>query len=60
MLGALADATRDVEPELWRRFLAIALGGLRTRRDAPSPLAPGPLDDVSLDRAMGASRASVR
>jgi AcrR family transcriptional regulator len=60
MLGALADATRDVEPELWRRFLAIALDGLRTRRDDPSPLAPGPLDDASLERAMGATRPSVR
>jgi AcrR family transcriptional regulator len=60
MLGALADATRDVDPELWRRFLAIALDGLRTQRDAPSPLAPGPLDDPSLERAMGASRPPVR
>jgi AcrR family transcriptional regulator len=60
MLGALADVTREVEPELWRRFLGIALDGLRTRRDAPSPLAPGPLDDRSLDRAMGASRPGLR
>jgi AcrR family transcriptional regulator len=60
MLGALADATRDVEPELWRRFLAIILDGLRTRRGAPSPLAPGPLDDPSLDRAMAAWRTTAR
>ena len=60
MLGAVADVTRDVDPELWRRFLGIALDGLRTRRDAPTPLAPGPLDDRALDRAMGASRPSVR
>ena len=60
MLGAVADATREVEPELWRRFLGIALDGLRTRRDAPSPLAPGPLDDESLERAMGATRPGVR
>jgi AcrR family transcriptional regulator len=60
MLGAVADVTREVEPELWRRFLGIALDGLRTRREAPSPLAPGPLDDEALDRAMGASRPGVR
>jgi AcrR family transcriptional regulator len=60
MLGAVADATRAVEPDLWRRFLGIALDGLRTRRDAPSPLAPGPLDDESLERAMGALRPGVR
>jgi hypothetical protein len=56
MLGALADSTRDVEPELWRRFLTIVLDGLRTRRDAPSPLRPGPLDEEQLDRAMAAWR----
>ena len=60
MLGALADATRDVQPELWRRFLAIVLDGLRTRRDAPSPLGPGPLDEEQLDRAMAAWRPAGR
>jgi hypothetical protein len=59
VLGALADATRDVAPELWRRFVAIALDGVRTRRDAAGPLAPGPLDDIALS-AMGTSRAYVR
>ncbi len=59
MLGALADSTRDVAPELWRRFLAIVLDGLRTRRDGPSPLAPGPLDEEQLDRAMAAWRPAA-
>jgi AcrR family transcriptional regulator len=56
MLGALADSTRDVDPEQWRRFLTILLDGLRTRRDAPTPLAPGPLNEERLDRAMAAWR----
>jgi AcrR family transcriptional regulator len=60
MLGALADSTREIEPELWRRFLTIVLDGLRTRRDAPSPLAPGPLGVGDLDRAMAAWRPPVR
>lgn len=37
-LGSLIDATRDLDPELWRRFLALSLDGLRTRRDGPTPL----------------------
>jgi AcrR family transcriptional regulator len=60
MLGALADSTRDVEPELWRRFLAIVLDGLRTRRDAPSPLSPAALGVIELDRAMAAWRPPAR
>ena len=48
------------QPELWRRFLTIVLDGLRTRRDAPSPLGPGPLDEEQLDRAMAAWRPAAR
>ena len=60
MLGALADSTRDIDPEQWRRFLAIALDGLRTRRDAPTPLGPGPLDERRFDQAMAAWRTPAR
>ena len=60
MLGALADSTREVDPDQWRRFLTLLLDGLRTRRDAPTPLAPEPLDDERLDRAMAAWRPSGR
>jgi len=38
MLGSLSECTRDVDPELWRRYLGIVTDGLRTRRDGPSPL----------------------
>jgi AcrR family transcriptional regulator len=60
MLGALADSTRDIDPEQWRRFLAIVLDGLRTRRDAPTPLGPGPLDEHRFDEAMAAWRTPGR
>ena len=56
MVAALIDYTADVEPEVWRRQLAIVLDGLRTRRDGPSPLPAPPLDDEQLDRAMGSWR----
>jgi AcrR family transcriptional regulator len=44
MLGAVADATRDVAPELWQRYLGIFLDGMRGGRDAPTPLPSEPLD----------------
>ena len=60
MLGAIIDYTHDVDPEAWRRMLAIVLDGLRARRDAPSPLPTPALDDAQLDRAMAAWRQPRR
>jgi AcrR family transcriptional regulator len=49
MLGTVADFAHDVQPDLWRRYLAILLDGLRA---GGSPL-PGPaLDAAGLDDAM--------
>jgi AcrR family transcriptional regulator len=44
MLGAIADFSRDVEPELYKRYLAIVLDGLRPRDD----LEPLPVDALSI------------
>jgi AcrR family transcriptional regulator len=44
MLGAIADFSRDVEPELYRRYLAIVLDGLRPRPD----LEPLPVDALTV------------
>ncbi|WP_210491703.1 TetR/AcrR family transcriptional regulator [Patulibacter sp. SYSU D01012] len=38
MVGAVADGTRDVAPDAWRRTLGLVLDGLRPAREAPSPL----------------------
>jgi AcrR family transcriptional regulator len=38
MLGSLSECTRDVDPEVWRRFLGIITDGLKARRDEPTPL----------------------
>ncbi len=43
MLGALSELTREVDPEVWRRFLGIVTDGLRTRRDEPCRLEPDAL-----------------
>ena len=44
MVGAVIDAGRDVAPDLWRRYLAIMLQGLRAQ---PVPLDPLPTPTVS-------------
>jgi hypothetical protein len=38
MLGSVVDLTYALEPELWRRYSAIVLQGLRARPDPPAPL----------------------
>ena len=60
MTGAVADFAQGVEPQLWRRALAIQLDGLRARRDAPTPLPVGPLEPEQADRAMAAWRRGRR
>jgi AcrR family transcriptional regulator len=38
MLSSVAELARDVEPELWRRYLAIVLDGLRAPGATPLPV----------------------
>jgi len=60
MVGAIADYARDVEPELWRRYLALLLDGLRARRDGAAPLPVPALTLEQLDCAMAAWRPPRR
>lgn len=60
MLGSVLDFSRDVEPELWRRFLVIVLDGLRARRDGATPLPVAALDEDQVDRAMASWRSPRR
>ena len=39
MLGQVIDFSSDIAPDLWRRYLALLLDGLRSDR-SPLPLAP--------------------
>ncbi len=50
MIGAVADYSRGVRPEAWRRPLTFLLDGLRARRDAPTSLPGPPIDADDLDR----------
>jgi AcrR family transcriptional regulator len=58
MVGAVIDAGRDVAPDLWRRYLAIMLQGLRAQ---PAPCDPLPTPTVSPeemdDLLMGAQKS---
>jgi AcrR family transcriptional regulator len=55
-IGVIADATRDVAPETWRRTLTLMLDGLRGDPLRGSPLGASPL---TLDQLDAATRASV-
>ena len=57
MIAALVDYTGEVDPLVWRRFLAIVLDGLATARDAPSPLPRAPLADEAFDTVVRAWKA---
>jgi AcrR family transcriptional regulator len=60
MTGAVGEFAHGVEPQLWRRSLAIQLDGLRARRSGPSPLPVGPLDAEQVECAMVAWRPGRR
>ena len=38
--GRVVDATRDVEPDFWQRYLALAVDGLRASSATPLPRPP--------------------
>lgn len=60
MLGALADVTGEVDAEFWQRFLVILFDGMRTSRQAPTPLPSEPLDAERYAEAMSTSRPGPR
>jgi AcrR family transcriptional regulator len=52
MIGAVADATRDIAPDTWERFLGIVLDGMAQSRSSPTPLNAPPLDAEQFTAAM--------
>jgi AcrR family transcriptional regulator len=52
MLTQVIDIAGEVNRELWRRYLAIVLDGLRTRRDGPTPLPVPALEHGQLESCM--------
>ena len=55
MLGSVVDISHDLAPDLWRRYLALLLRGLRAKPEAPAPLpVPAPPPD-QVDQMMTAA-----
>jgi AcrR family transcriptional regulator len=55
MLGSLMDASREVAPELWRRYLELLLDGLRAGGPGPrEPLSVDPLDPAGVQTVLAA------
>ena len=60
MLGSLSECTRKSDPEVWRRFLVIITDGLRTSREAPSPLQRDALTPEQTQNTMRCWRPAAR
>lgn len=60
MISAVADFTREVRPELWRRYVAIFLDGMRADRAELTPLPEPPIDPVEVDAVRSCWRAGRR
>ncbi|MGQ0845711.1 MAG: TetR/AcrR family transcriptional regulator [Sporichthyaceae bacterium] len=60
MISAVADFTREVRPDLWRRYVAIFLDGLRADRTELTPLPEPPIDPVEVDEVRNCWRSGRR
>ncbi len=52
MIGSVIEYTHGIQPDLWRRCLALLLDGLRANPGQSSELPHPPLDFEALDEAM--------
>jgi AcrR family transcriptional regulator len=60
MIGSVLDAAREVDPEAWRRYLAIFLRGLSARPEELGPLPVGPITDDQIPRVMTNHKLAAR
>jgi AcrR family transcriptional regulator len=59
MLGSLSECTRDVDPDVWRRYLGIVVDGLRGNRDGHCVLQRDALTPAQTQDAMRAWKGSA-
>src|SRR3954452_17590996 len=52
MVGAVMDAAEDVSPELWRRYLRIALQGLRPEATPLEPLPVAAVEPTQMEELL--------
>jgi AcrR family transcriptional regulator len=60
MLTAVLDAAREVEPDLWRRYLEVFIQGLRADPTPPDPLATPALGGEQVPAVMGSFKLPRR
>jgi hypothetical protein len=60
MLTAVLDAAREVEPELWRRYLEIFIQGLRADPGPPAALATPALEGEQVPAVMSSFKLPRR
>jgi AcrR family transcriptional regulator len=60
MVGVVIDAGRDVAPDLWRRYLAIMLQGLRSQPASLDPLPAPAVSAEEMDPLLTAVRDRAR
>jgi hypothetical protein len=58
-LSAIMEQTREVSPDLYRRYLAVMLDGIRAERVDRSELPVGPLSVEDTHRAMTRQRGDT-
>jgi AcrR family transcriptional regulator len=51
MIDAVSETAREADPDLWRRYLALVIDGLRADRSDPSDLGPPPSEETA-DRVL--------
>jgi AcrR family transcriptional regulator len=56
MFGTVLDATRDLAPEVWERYFAIVLDGIRASSTTPLPAESLTVDQVPLAMRNGFAR----
>ncbi|GAA3340632.1 TetR/AcrR family transcriptional regulator [Amorphoplanes nipponensis] len=52
MISSVAECTRGVDPEVWRRYLTLLLDGLRATPRGPSPLPAPALSHEQTEQAL--------
>ena len=57
MFAGIAEATRDVRPDLWRRYLDLVLDGLRADRSDVTPFTVPAIDPLEIDRVNKVARS---
>ncbi|MFI6169013.1 TetR/AcrR family transcriptional regulator [Nocardia sp. NPDC051052] len=60
MVDGIAEFARSVNPDVWQRYMAIVLNGVRAEGTPPQQLLVPPLNDTEVEQAKGACQGRRR